>query len=157
EFIDISHEEIVIIDGEDYEWHADLPEPEQTDWDWQTDVYDKHSSELVYLDVIYVYSADLTAAVEAELNAYNDYTNQILANSKVHIRLRPVDYVRAEIAPSDGLSALGTLVHKIATNDEGLATLQYTKGADFLIAAYSRDFSYCGNAPLRSEEHTSEL
>lgn len=148
EFIDFTDEDIIIVDGEDYEWSAGLPEPEETDWDWQTDVYDKHSSKLVYLDVIYVYSADLDASVEAELEAYNDYTNQIFANSKVHIRLRPIGYVHADLAPTDDANARGLLYRKVEKNDEGLATLQYERGADFLIATYSRNFSYCGSAPV---------
>jgi hypothetical protein len=141
-------QEIIIVDGEEYEWTADLPEPEQTHWDWQTGVYDKHASELVYLDVIYVYSADLTETVEAELEAYSDYANQIFANSKVHIRLRPIGYVRANIMPGSRTNAEENLRGKVATNDEGLATLQYTEGADFLIGIYSRNFRYCGDAPV---------
>lgn len=148
EFSNLFDQDIIIVDGEEYEWTADLPEPEQTHWDWQTDVYDKHSSELVYLDVIYVYSADLTEKVEAELEAYNDYTNQIFANSKVHIRLRPIGYVRADIMPGSRTNAEENLRGKVETNDEGLATLQYTEGADFLIGIYSRNFEYCGDAPV---------
>jgi hypothetical protein len=145
---DLFGEEIIIVDGEEFEWSIDLPEPEQTHWDWQTGVYDKHASELVYLDVIYVYSADLTETVEAELEAYNDYTNQIFANSKVHIRLRPIGYVRADIIPGSRTNAEENLRGKVATNDEGLTTLQYTEGADFLIGIYSRNFDYCGDAPI---------
>lgn len=147
EWIDPLDQEIIVVDGEEYEWWADFPEPEEIVWDWQNYVSDRHSSKLVYLDVIYVYSADLPASVEAELKAYNDYTNQIFANSKVHIRLRPIRFVKADILPRNGAYVEKRMYNKLAVNDEGLATLQYTEGADFLIGVYSRNFDYCGGAP----------
>jgi Leucine-rich repeat (LRR) protein len=120
---------------------TEIPPPEESDWNWESNLSDMHSSNIAYIDVLYVY--DQSNVTESELRQANDLVNEIFANSKVHIRLRPVDFISTDFQ-IDGLINEGMHVYKIDVNGQRLSTLRYLAEADIVIFPETRHF--CGRA-----------
>lgn len=134
---------IVIGDDEFIEFPVDFPS-EETDWDWQERISDIHASEIVYLDVMFVYNADIRNSPEEILIRAVESANQIFENSKVHIRLNPVKFVATDLVPSDGFNADRALHVKLNGNLKNLATQQYLSGADIVAGLYDYNGYICG-------------